>query len=446
MEAYLRRARASLLEFHAAVDAFDAARPLVVPGPGRGEKQLSRLTDLIDRMRAAAKRLDHSVAQIAGENALDVVDLQMRMEGESAALGSALKGLGDVVDAAPQLLDATGTTLYSLEESAERVAAALFPNTIEGVREINRTLWDFRPLWQDYTRTLAREVARPVGTGLTSEQLGKVELAANTVRARFDDVNELLNQLVAGHTTNAAVVQVLVTEARQALADAVREASSRAAEVYKPFHAVLRRAGGLAKKIDGQFAGLRVPVFPELARLDDLTGVIDADRFASLAGVERFALFNIGARLRSITLGDGAGGHLLSPRFAIRVFDVFPDRIYFTADASFITAVEGLVRTRVFEVAPASLHRFRDGSFKQRQSRKGNLQVSYAYGSPEQPDDTAKVRVDADIDLYRSPTRHLFGEVLVNHLTGSKTDQFRVWDILASQQVAPLGGFQVVTV
>jgi hypothetical protein len=78
--------------------------------------------------------------------------------------------------------------------------------------------------------------------------------------------------------------------------------------------------------------------------------------------------------------------------------------------------------------------------------KKGNLQLSYASGSPERPDDRTKVRVDADIDLYRSPVRHLFGEVLVNHLTGSKTDQFKVWDTLVTAEVVPLGGFAVVSV
>ena len=41
---------------------------------------------------------------------------------------------------------------------------------------------------------------------------------------------------------------------------------------------------------------------------------------------------------------------------------------------------------------------------------------------------------------------HLFGEVLVNHLTGSKTDQFKVWDTLADNEVTPIGGFDVITV
>ncbi|MEZ5285849.1 MAG: hypothetical protein R2712_13790 [Vicinamibacterales bacterium] len=141
---------------------------------------------------------------------------------------------------------------------------------------------------------------------------------------------------------------------------------------------------------------------------------------------------------------DGAG-HLLAPHFEVRVFDVFPDRVYFTARATLIDAIEALVASRVFEPAPASLHRFRDGSFKQRQFRRGNLQVSYAAGSPERPDDRERVRVDADIDLYRSPLRHLFGEVLVNHLTGSKTDQFKVRHP-ASGAVPPIGAFDVVTV
>ena len=49
-------------------------------------------------------------------------------------------------------------------------------------------------------------------------------------------------------------------------------------------------------------------------------------------------------------------------------------------------------------------------------------------------------------DLYRSAARHLFGEVLVNHLTGMKTDQFKVWEALAARQVVPIGGFDVTKV
>jgi len=445
MQQYLRRATAALAGLNATIDGFDRERVGLRSAAGLTDKQLDALADIVARLRTAATQLEHSLTQISGETALDVVDLQVRLEGEATGLASALKALGEIVAKAPAILTATGDTLYTLEESAARVAAAIFPSTIEGVRQINRTLWDFRPLWNEYTRTLAAEVARPAGKGLTSEQLAKIEQTANRVRARFDAVNELLNQLVVGTVSGADVTSV-ITQAREALSGAVREARSRAADAYKRFHGVLKRADALARKIDDQFAGLRVPVFPDAARLDDLAAGVDAALYAELAGVDRFALLNIAARLRSIPLADGPQEHLLSRRFSIRVFDVFPDRVYFTADASFITAVEALKAVRLFEEAPASLHRFKDGSFKQRQSRSGNLQLSYAFGSPEQPNDRTKVRVDADIDLYRSPVRHLFGEVLVNHLTGSKTDQFKVWDILASSQVVPIGGFDVVSV
>ena len=53
--------------------------------------------------------------------------------------------------------------------------------------------------------------------------------------------------------------------------------------------------------------------------------------------------------------------------------------------------------------------------------------------------------MDADIDLYRSPLRHLFGEVLVNHLTGTTTDQFKVFDILAATKLPMVAGFALTS-
>jgi hypothetical protein len=41
---------------------------------------------------------------------------------------------------------------------------------------------------------------------------------------------------------------------------------------------------------------------------------------------------------------------------------------------------------------------------------------------------------------------HLFGEVLVNHLTGNPTDQYGVRKILDDQAVVPIGGFQLFAV
>jgi len=55
-----------------------------------------------------------------------------------------------------------------------------------------------------------------------------------------------------------------------------------------------------------------------------------------------------------------------------------------------------------------------------------------------------RVAIDADIDLYRGVVPHLFGEVLVNHLTGNTTDQFKIRDIRDDQSVAAIGGFELL--
>jgi hypothetical protein len=153
-----------------------------------------------------------------------------------------------------------------------------------------------------------------------------------------------------------------------------------------------------------------------------------------LSGVQAFALLNILARLQST---NASGRPLLTGR-GVKVTHAFPDRIYFEADRSLIDdiAADGAS----FAAAPASLHRFKEGSFKQKTFKQGNLQVSYA----TRPGN--RVVVDADMDLYRHAVPHLFGEVLVNHLTGNTTDQFKVREILDRQSVAAIGTFELLRV
>jgi hypothetical protein len=156
--------------------------------------------------------------------------------------------------------------------------------------------------------------------------------------------------------------------------------------------------------------------------------------YEGLSGVQVFALLNILARLQATR---ASGRPLLEGR-AATVTQVFPDRIYLEADASLIADLEADHAT--FQSAPASLHRFKDGSFKQKTFGKGNLQVSFAARPPD------RVAVDADIDLYRAVVPHLFGEVLVNHLTGKTTDQFAVRRILDDQSIDAIGGFELLHV
>jgi hypothetical protein len=443
MDEYLRRAAASLASFETTLESLAAAAAAAVGTlpPKSGEKLLERLS----RIREAMGRLRHSLNQMA-TTGLDIVDLQVRIEGEGAALASSLKALGELIEKTPAISSTLAPQLLQLEEGAERVASALFPNAIEGAREINRTLWNFRPLKLEYGRILAREVARTGDNRMTAEDIARVQEAANAINDGFERVNELLNTLVVMGTADGPSVRTLIREARTTLGSVVANARKRAADRYKPFHGVLKRAESLARDIDAKFAGLKVPVFPPTDRLAALAPAIAPALYAELAGVERFALLNIGARLCSIACHSNGSEHLLSPRFEVRIFEVFPDRVYFTATREFIDEVQALADAGSFEPAPASLHRYNEGSFKQTTFRKGNLQVSFAHGTADRPGDRSLVSVDADIDLYRSTVGHLFGEVLVNHLTGSKTDQFKVWNILATTTTSPLGGFEVVTV
>jgi len=155
MEQYLSRARLTLAAFDTAVAALTAAL-----GRGRGQlapKVASALDEILQRLQLATTRLRHSFDQIE-TTGIDVVDLQARLEGEGAALAAPLKALDELLTKLPTMAAPLAAELLALEEGAERVAAAIFPNAIEGVAEVNRTLWDFRPLWNEYTRILA---ARP---------------------------------------------------------------------------------------------------------------------------------------------------------------------------------------------------------------------------------------------------------------------------------------------
>jgi hypothetical protein len=453
MDEYLARARRALGAVDEAAASLVVALGALPPPPALPSKKLDTLKKIAERLPGDTRKVRSSL-DLTEKTAVDIVDLQDRLEGECAALAADLAALGDELEKAPETAAALASSVVALEERAERLASAIFPNAIEGLRAINRTLWEFRLIAKEYSRTFADEVARAGKKRLTPAQLDAVRGTADQLTKRFDDVNGVLNALAISTLDDSRAVMSVIRQARRALGEAVKDARKRATPPFKPFHGVLGDAEKLARKIDGQFADLRVPVFPSGDGLSELETAIDSSLYTEIAGVERMALLNISARLRSIPFGPGAGDHLLSPRFNIRVFEVFPDRIYFTADEALITSIAALVQQGVFEKAPASLHRFNEGSFKQKvsmkgkqwvSSRKGNLQVSFAKVKSSSGD-THRVNVDADIDLYRGTLRHLFGEVLVNHLTGNTTDQFKVWDILAGVDVEPIGDFDVVTV
>jgi len=434
MSDYLTRATTALDGFMQARAALAADAAELLRAGDVPAAPLRRAAEALERLDAAGAALGISFSHLAN-TALDVVDLQTRLEGESASVASGLRALGEAVESSAVLRTALLPGCVALEEAAAALASATFPSAVEGLAEVNRALWDFRgPVWVAYERALADVVGRRT---LTPQQVARIEQTAAGIKARFEAVDALLNELASSPFHERAAVLRMVREARTALERALAEARGKATDTYRPFHGVHRRAEGVAERVLKSLGRCRVPAFPSAEAISQETTCIDGQRYASLGGSERFALLNILAALRAVRPPDAAAPSLADGTFMRRIFAVFPDRIYVEANPPLLTTLAALRERGVFAPAPAALHRFREASLKQREHRKGNLQFSY-----ERAGDV--VRADIDIDLYRGPVSHLFGEVLINQLTGSTTSQFVVRRILDARGVPPIAGFEVV--
>jgi hypothetical protein len=429
MSAFVARVFDALNGFHDGLTVFtEVVRAQPADPPRLPQRELDRLIDLAGRARAASDRLVHSF-HIVEQTGVDVVDIQVRIQGESASLASALKALGDTVERQHFVRETFAGALIELDERAQLVAAAVFPSAVQGIRAVNVKLWEFEPLeWRRYTDTLTTAVQRQ---RLTNEQEARIQEIAEGVRTGFSRVNELLNQLAEGDIPDLPTIRARVDQTGRMMKNAVADARRRVTNPYRMFQPMINASGRIADAVERLLRQLRIPVFPPHETLGVLSDCVGLEMYEALTGPQRFALLNIAARMQATNVD---GRPLLSAGYGIHVNRVFPDRIYFDASRGLIDAVRG---DDQFVVAPATLHRFNEGSFKQRTFRRGNLQFSFA----SRGDD--RVDIDADIDLYRHAVPHLFGEVLVNHLTGSVTDQFAVRRILDAQAVPPIGGFVI---
>jgi hypothetical protein len=390
-------------------------------------KDLKRLTEWANRAGAAASQLRFS-SSVAVDTAVDIVDFQVRLQGEAAALASALGGIASVLEKQPAIRDAFEDAVVALDEAAQGVASALFPGAVEGLGDVNVALWDFdRVLWREYT-TRFRDAVRD--GALTFDQQSRIQAIANEVHQAFDDVNALLNALAENAIPDGPAITRALAAARAALLHSVDSASKKLTRPYAAFAPFLERAGRIARKVDTLLGKLRIPVFPAHAALGSLGPCISPALYASLGGAQRFALLNIASRLQAIAVD---GRSLLDPAYDVRVTRVFADRIYVDADARLI---EDIGAAADFVRAPAGLQRFKEGCFKGRHAAEGNIVVSYARAHTG-----SRVNAGIDLDLYRDPFERLLGNVLVNHLTGQTSDQVAVQKVLAGQRVAPIGGF-----
>jgi hypothetical protein len=432
MPTYTGRAFGALAPFNGRLFAFVEAVKNAPPDPRLPAKTLKQLLEIAARTRAATDAISHSL-NLVDVTALDVVDMQVRLQGETARLASALRDLGDAVHAQHFVRTAFEELLVALDEAAELVAAAVFPSAVQGLREVNVKLWDFEKIqWKRYTDLLSDVVQRG---RIPSDQQVRIQEIADDVAAAFAEVNTLLNDLAESRAADAAALRRRLDKAPIRLREALQAASARLdkseSSTLSVFGAVIKASARVAEDVAKLLQKLTIPIFPAHGALGPCCDIVTPAFYDSLSGVQAFALLNILARLQATS---ASGRPLLEGR-SIKIEQVFPDRIYFEADRSMITDIE---RDEEFEKASASLHRYNEGSFKQTKFSKGNLQVSYASRADN------RVVVDADLDLYREVVPHLFGEVLVNHLTGNTTDQFKVWAILDEQSIKSIGGLELL--
>lgn len=425
---FTRRARSSLLDFQESVGRFREKVAATIPSRQLPEKRLRKLGDLAEEATAAALPLLDSLARIE-QTALDIVDMETRMIGQTGALAEVLEELGREVRAQYFVRETFQDELVELEERAQLVAGSLFPSAVQALNFVNSKIWEFSRLQKArYLRLLEKKIE---DEELKGKALSQMQETFRRLEDPFENADRFLNELATRSLRRRGVIARRAF-VRRALAEAQRVAAKAAEErPFRHFKSVLKETARIAAEVSRRIEALRIPLFPTHEELEELKTSISSGLYQDLTGLQTFALLNIASRMREIQLNNG---HLLSATFGVRIWKVFPDRIYFDARGELLDALR---TSGEFEGADPALHRFRDGSLKQRTHAQGNLQLSYR----KKPG--GSISVDADIDLYRDPLRHFFGEVLVNHLTGGKTDPYRVREILDQQGVRPVGGFEI---
>jgi len=428
MQEFSERARIAILEFQEGVGVFREKVDATRPSRELPANRLRKLSDLAADATTAAVPLLDSVTLIE-RTSLDLVDMETRMIGESKGLAGVLGKLGEEVRDQHFIRVEFENELVELEERAQGVAGALFPSAVQGLNLVNSKLWEFSRLEMSRYRRILDRIVRE--EKLTVQAQRQVEDTFSGLEGHFKNANQLLNKLALGALKKPGIITQM-RNVKKSLKEAMESAGKAAdKKSFRHFKSVLKATRKVGEEVSERLDALRVPLFPLHSEIEELQKAIEQELYEESTGLQTFALLNITSRMRNTVAEER---NLLSPDFHIQIWKVFPDRIYFDVDSEFLDAIE---KTEAFEAANPSLHRFREGSFKQRSFPEGNLQVTY------QKNRDGRLSVDADIDVYRDPLLHFFGEVLINHLTGSKTDPYRVRNILDQQGVKPIGDFAI---
>jgi hypothetical protein len=133
------------------------------------------------------------------------------------------------------------------------------------------------------------------------------------------------------------------------------------------------------------------------------------------------AMLNILTAMGSAFLAHGTPFDYLT---GILWDELADDRFYAFADALLLDELETAASAGVFERTPGSsvFHPGATRSFKQVEFGEANVQLTFHETETATIDGVACVKIEPDIDYYRSQVSHTLLEVLPNTLSGAKTD------------------------
>lgn len=423
MAEYLEKTQSTGTEFLAALE--ETSQVVSSHRDRLSSDRVDRLQRAVEACERSAGRIDFTVGTIVAQTSLTVVDLESRMIQETQKLVEDAHALEKAALDDPDALSAVGPSLRYVEETLQNLACALFPSAAQGLTRANERV----SRWEREQRPLIRNAV----SELDADRRRDVETTLSRIERGFNGARSFLNDVALERFRGSTFREEHRNQIRALEEVRVVAESARSDPRHRGFGSILDRARELANDAIEAFGRLRVPFFPDHGDLEELRPLIAPELYLDLSGPQKFALLNIVSQMRSIA--NESDLSLIDATYQPNVWRVYTDRIYLKATDALLAQVES---RKDFHQADAGLHRFHDGSYKQTTFDRGNLQLSF-----ERHTD-APFDFDADIDLYRSPLAHFFGEVLVNHLTGSKTDQFRVREILDRRNVRPIGGFDIV--
>ena len=394
--------------------------------------ELRKLLDAVDACKRSAGQIDFTLSEIIRQTPLTVVDLESRMVRETEELLDDAHALESAILSKEAVAARLKGPLLDVEDKLQDLACALFPSSAEGLKDANERATRFvrekRKLFELKANRLADRGK------LDDARRRTVASTVERIVDAFQGTRSYLNDLALDRLDATEVVDGFQEQLQRL--DEARELAktARSDPQHDGFESIFKSAVSLADDTVKQLSRVQVPLFPKHGELEELAACVEQDLYEELSGPQKFALLNIASGMREIASHEGV--RLVDPSFEPFVWRVYTDRVYLKAKDSLLSTVKS---HDDFEEAPAGLHRFNEGSYKQNRFDKGNLQLSY------QTRPGGVVDFDADVDLYRNPLAHFFGEVLVNHLSGSKTDQFVVRKILDERDVVPIGNFKITS-